>query len=262
MKVGTTLSFTLLASLLLALLALPLVTILFKQLAFDFQGFLSTVRDGATLRAVGLSCFAASISVLIALVLGTPLAYLLARKEFRGKKIIEGFVNLPAAVPHVVAGIALLTVFGRGGWIGRSISPILTVENSMLGIVIAMLFVSTPFLVNSAVDGFKSVDPRLERVARSLGATEWAVFRRISFPLAFPHIFSGAVMSWARAISEFAAVVMLVGFFPMIAPGMIWYKFYTAGLQASMGVATLLLIISLSVFVLLKYTGVRMFAEH
>jgi len=245
-----------------AILALPIANIFFKQFAFDLTGFLSAITDQGVLKAVGLSCFSAFLAVLVTFVFGVPLAYLLARKDFRGKALIEGIIDLPMAIPHVVAGVMLLTVFGLSGLIGGPVSPFLRFEGALPGIVVAMLFVSAPFLINSAKEGFQSVDPRLEKVARSLGATEWGAFRKVAFPLAFPQIFSGAIMSWARAISEFAAVIMLVGFFPMVAPGMIWSRFYSLGLYEGMRVAVILLLITLSVFVGLKYLQGRLYAEH
>ncbi len=254
--------FIALGILIVAVLALPIANIFFKQFAFDLTGFLSAITDQAVLKAVGLSCFSAFLAVLVTFVFGVPLAYLLARKNFRGKALIEGIIDLPMAIPHVVAGVMLLTVFGLSGLIGGPVSPFLRFEGALPGIVVAMVFVSAPFLINSAREGFQSVDPRLEKVARSLGATEWEAFRKVAFPLAFPQIFSGAIMSWARAISEFAAVIMLVGFFPMIAPGMIWNRFYSLGLYEGMRVAVILLLITLSVFIGLKYLRGRLYAEH
>lgn len=254
--------FIALGILIVAVLALPIANIFFKQFAFDLTGFLSAITDQEVLKAVGLSCFSAFLAVLVTFVFGVPLAYLLARKDFRGKALIEGIIDLPMAIPHVVAGIMLLTVFGLSGLIGGPVSSFLRFEGALPGIVVAMLFVSAPFLINSAREGFQSVDPRLEKVARSLGATEWEAFRKVAFPLAFPQIFSGAIMSWARAISEFAAVIMLVGFFPMVAPGMIWSRFYSQGLYEGMRVAVILLLITLLVFVGLKYLQGRLYAKH
>jgi molybdate/tungstate transport system permease protein len=263
MKIGrTTALFIVLGALIVAVIALPIANIFFEQFAFDLQGFLGTLADVEVLRAVGLSCFAAFLAVLVTFAFGVPLAYLLARRDFRGKALVEGVIDLPMAIPHVVAGIMLLTVFGLNGLIGGPVSSFLRFEGALPGIVIAMLFVSAPFLINSAKEGFRSVDPRLEKVARSLGATEWQAFRRVAFPLAFPHILSGAIMSWARAISEFAAVIMLVGFFPMIAPGMVWSRFYSQGLYEGMRVAVVLLLITLLVFMGLKYMRGRIFDKY
>lgn len=254
--------FTLLGGILFVFLALPIANIFVEEFSLHFGSFASTAMNPVTLKAVGLSLFAAFLSVLIAFGLGVPLAYLLARKKFRGKRILEGIIDLPMAIPHTVAGIALLAVLGSHGLIGGTTEPFLEFEAALPGIVGAMLFVSAPFMINSAREGFQSVDPRLEKVARNLGASEWQAFRGVSFPLAFPHIFSGAVMCWARAISEFSAVILLVGFFPMIAPGLIWSKFFSTGLGAAMGVAVLLLLIVLPIFIILRHLRGRLFDRY
>lgn len=258
----TIILFVILGGLLFAFLALPIVNIFVEQFTLRLPAFVNAATDPIVLKAVGLSLFAAFLSVLIAFGLGVPLAYLLARKKFRGKGIIEGIIDLPMAIPHTVAGIALLAVLGSGGIIGGTTEPFLKFEAALPGIVGAMLFVSAPFMINSAREGFQSVDPHLENVARNLGASEWQAFQKVSFPLAFPHIFSGAVMTWARAISEFSAVILLVGFFPMIAPGLIWSKFYSSGLGAAMAVAVLLLLVVLPTFIILRYLRGRLLDKY
>lgn len=252
-------AFLILGGLLLFFIFLPVLSIFIEQLSLHFGGLASTLTEFTTLKAVGVSVFAAFVSVLIAFGFGVPLAYMLAREDFRGKGVIEGIVDLPMAIPHTVAGIALLAVLGSGGIIGGTTEPFLQFESAFPGIVAAMTFVSAPFLINSAEEGFQSVDPRLENVARNLGASRWQAFRKVTFPLAFPHIFSGAVMSWARAISEFSAVVLFVGFYPMIAPGLIWSRFYETGLTSAMAVAVVLLIVVLPTFITLRYVRERLF---
>jgi molybdate/tungstate transport system permease protein len=124
-------------------------------------------------------------------------------------------------------------------------------EDSLWGIVVAMLFVSTPFYVNAAREGFQSINPRIERVARTLGASQWQAFYKVTLPLAIRHLFSGAVMAWARGISEFGAVIM-IAFYPMIAPVLIYYRFTTQGLKGSQPVAVLLILICFVVFMVLR----------
>lgn len=258
----TVLLFIGLGGLLFAFLVLPISSIFVEQFTLHFASFAEAATDMDVLKAVGLSLCAAFLSVLIAFGLGVPLAYLLARKNFRGKGVIEGIIDLPMAIPHTVAGVALLAVLGSGGLIGGATEPFLEFEAALPGIVGAMLFVSAPFMVNSAREGFMSVDPRMENVARNLGASEWQAFQKVAFPLAFPHIFSGAVMTWARAISEFSAVILLVGFFPMIAPGLIWSRFFSTGLAAAMAVAVVLLLVVLPTFIVLRYLRGRLFDKY
>lgn len=260
MKIGRlSLVFVVLGGLILCLLFVPVAGIFFDQFAINLGSLLNTMTDIATLKAVGVSLFAAFLSVLIAFSFGVPLAYLLAKRDFPGKGFVEGIVDLPMAIPHTVAGIALLAVLGSGGIVGGATESFLRFEGAFPGIVAAMTFVSASFLINSSREGFQSVNTRLENVARNLGASEWQCFRKVTFPLAFPHIFSGAVMSWARAISEFSAVVMLVGFFPMIAPGLIWSRFQSTGLESAMSVAVILLLVVLPTFMILRYLGGRLF---
>ncbi|MHC1631122.1 MAG: ABC transporter permease subunit [Methanotrichaceae archaeon] len=213
------------------------------------KGLLDAIADHSVLSAIWLTIYASLLSTLIAVLSGTPLAYILARKEFSGKWLVESLVDLPLIVPHTVAGIGLLMVFGSHGLIG-SFSPVRFVD-ALPGIIVAMLFVSSPFFINSAREGFQSVDPRLEWVARTLGADQWSAFRRVSLPLASRHILVGAIMSWARGISEFGAVIV-IAYYPMIAPTLIWDRFLTAGLSSSAPISVLLILICMTIFISLR----------
>jgi molybdate/tungstate transport system permease protein len=185
------------------------------------------------------------------------LAYLLARFNFPGKSFLEGLIDLPIVVPHTAAGIALLFVFGRNFMIGGAFESIgLRFVDSTAGIVIAMLFVSVPFLIDSAKEGFKKVDVRLERVARSLGATPSQAFFRVTLPLAWRSVLAGNIMMWARGISEFGAVIILT-YHPMIAPVLIYERFQTHGLAYAQPIAALLIIISIIVFFGLRVLAYR-----
>jgi len=160
-------------------------------------------------------------------------------------------------VPHIAAGIALLFVFGRSSLAGRAFNFIgIDFLDSIAGIVVAMLFVSIPFLINSAKEGFKKVDVRLEKVSRSLGASPWQTFLKVSFPLAWRSIASGSMMMWARGISEFAAVVILA-YHPMIASTLIYERFESYGLSYAQPVAVLLILICLVAFILFRLTLYR-----
>lgn len=255
-------TFMILSGIILFILIITVLNLFVEQFAFNRRIFLQTLVEPATLKAVGVSLFGALLSVLLSFILGVPLAYLLAREEFHGKGIVEGIVDLPMAIPHTVAGIALLAVFGSAGLIGGATKPFLQFERSLLGIVLAMTFISAPYMINSAREGFQSVNRRLDNVARTLGASRWETFRMIDFPLAFSHIYNGAVMSWARSISEFSAVVLLVGFYPTIAPALLWTRFHSEGLMETMAIATVLLTILLPTFVILRQLRGRLFDKH
>lgn len=216
------------------------------------DGLHNALTDAAIRDAVVLSVQDAAITAVLATLLGVPLAYLLARRSFPGRALVQAVVDLPLAVPHTVAGIALLFVFGRTGWIGRPAGAAgFAFYGTQAGIVVAMLFVSAPFAVNSARVAFEGIDPALERAARSLGATPAQVFARIDLPLAWRGVSTGAVLVYARSISEFGAVVILA-YYPATAPIAIYNRFLTSGLDASASAAVLLLVVALSSFLVLR----------
>jgi molybdate/tungstate transport system permease protein len=242
--------FWLFGGVLLAFILLPLLRLAASQSA----GSLARVAAMADVRrAIALSLEAALITALIAAVFGVPLAYLLARARFPGRAAVAAVVDLPLAVPHTVAGIALLYVLGRQGIIGAPLQALFGLRfwGTFAGVVAAMLFVSIPYTVNAARIGFEAVDPRLEMTARSLGLGPWQVLRQVSLPLAWRSVMTGLTLTYARAISEFGAVVILV-YHPMTAPVKIYELFLRFGLDDAAGMAVLLLAISLALFVLLR----------
>jgi molybdate/tungstate transport system permease protein len=211
-----------------------------------------TLLEAEVRGAIFLTLYSSALATVVAFFFGVPLAYLLARVDFPGKRLIEGLVDVPIVVPHSAAGIALLMVFGRRSLLGRAFGLIgLKFVSAAPGIVIAMLFVSLSFLVDSAREGFEAVDPRLERVARTLGASPWQTFWRVSFPLAWRSILSGMILMWARGLSEFGAVVILA-YHPMIAPVLLYERFESYGLDYARPVATLIILICLMTFVALR----------
>jgi len=242
---------------LIAFICITLGNMFYTQ-AKDFSGLIDAATDPVVLTAIWVSISAAICSTLIAFFFGVPLGYFLARKEFFGKSVVESIVDVPLVVPHIVAGIALYGIFMRSGVIGAPLKTLgIAFTDAFPGIVVAMLFVSLPFLVDAAREGFKAVDPRLENVARSLGASQWRTFARITFPLAASSIFSGAILCWARGISEFAAV-MIIAAYPRSASILIGDRFTSYGLSGLPGIAgarpisVLLISICLIVFVVLR----------
>ncbi len=246
--------FTLLGSLLILFIAWPLLrTVTASSPVVLWQTLLDEEVRGSIL----LTFYASLIATVLAFVCGVPLAYLLARVDFPGKWLIEGVIDVPIVVPHSAAGIALLMVFGRRTLVGQAFGLLgVKFVSAAPGIVIAMLFVSLSFLVNSAREGFEAVDPRLERVARTLGASPWRAFWRVSFPLAWRSILSGMILMWARGLSEFGAVVILA-YHPMVAPVLLYERFESFGLQYARPVATLMILICLGAFVVLRMTAGR-----
>jgi molybdate/tungstate transport system permease protein len=241
--------FSLAGGLLILFIALPLVSTL---LSTTPATFLKSFSDPEVLQSIGLTFGAAAIATSLAFVTGIPLAYLLARRKFRGKRLLEAIVNLPVVIPHTAAGIALLLVFGRRGLLGQWLSPLgITFTDNLAGIVVAMLFVSLPFLVNLSREAFSLVDEELEKVALIDGASQWQAFINVTLPLAWRGVLGGAVMMWARGISEFGAVVILA-YHPKIVPVLVYERFEGYGLDAAQPIALLLILVALVVFILLR----------
>lgn len=246
-----TFAFFLLGLVIFLFIIVPLAKMLLSSVA-EPDIFWQTILDREVAGAIWLTLYTALIATVVGFIFGIPLAYFLARHEFFGKKLVEGLIDVPIVVPHTAAGIALLFVFGRSFAIGRAFENIgISFVDSTAGIIIAMLFVSVPFLIDSAKEGFKKVDVRLEKVARTLGASPWQVFTRISFPLAWQSIVSGNIMMWARGISEFGAVIILA-YHPMIAPILVFERFEAFGLDYARPVAVILIIVSVLIFVVLR----------
>ncbi|KXA94457.1 hypothetical protein AKJ65_04355 [candidate division MSBL1 archaeon SCGC-AAA259E19] len=254
-------AFTLLGGLIFFILFVTIFNIITEPILLDFDNLVEAFLSSRTLGAVWTSLYASFLAVVVGFGLGVPLAYLLAEEDFWGKSFVKGVIDLPMAIPHTVAGIALLAVFGSSGLIGGlSGSP--QFERSVLGIVTAMSFISVPYMINSAREGFQSINPRLANVSKNLGASNWETFKRVMFPLALPHIFNGAVMCWARSISEFSAVVLFVGYYPTIAPGLIWTEFHSEGLAQAKVIAVVLLLIVLPIFMILRHLRGRLFDRY
>ena len=239
-----------LGSVLLAFVVVPLVALAATQ---SGASLMQIARMADVRQAIVLSLEGAFLSATLAALIGVPLAYVLARSSFAGKSVIAALIDLPLAVPHTVAGIALLMVFGRQGILGEPLQSLIGLKfwGTIAGIVVAMLFVSAPYTVNAARVGFEAVDPRLEKIARTLGLGPWRTFWRITLPLARRGIMTGVTLTYARSISEFGAVVILV-YYPMTAPVKIYELFLRFGLDQAAGAAVLLLIVSLGLFILLR----------
>ena len=211
-----------------------------------------TLEDRNVVRSIWLSIYTAGSAAGISFLLGTPLAYLLARRNFRGKRLVESIIDLPIVIPHPVVGIAILSVAGRNHWFGQILSELgIRVMGSVTGIIVVLTFVGMPFYINAVKDGFEGISPRLENVARSLGASLGGAFFRITFPLAWRSMLVGLIMCCARAISEFGAVV-IVAYHPMIAPVMIYERFEGYGLKYSQPVAVWLILVCLALFLVLR----------
>jgi len=192
---------------LVALLALPLAALILGTGAADLIAGLRTPLAASALR---LSLFTTSCSLALVVLLGTPLAWLLARGQGRALRALEIASQLPVVIPPAVAGLALLLAFGRRGLLGGGVHLAFTTA----GVVVAEAFVSSPFYLQAATAAFRRLDPELLEVARALGASEGAAFFRVALPLARSALIGGAAMAWARALGEFGATLMFGGNLP------------------------------------------------
>ncbi|MEJ2251225.1 MAG: ABC transporter permease [Candidatus Lokiarchaeota archaeon] len=212
---------------------------------------MKVISEWYVIKTILLTFYTSLMATLIAILAGTPLAYILAKYDFKGKSIIESLLNIPLMIPHSVAGLLIYIVFMRNGIIGAPFGKIgIVFEDHIFGIIVALLFVSMPIFINTAIDGFKSVDSHLEKVAYSLGAKNRHVFFKIMLPLTKEPLLTGSIMCWARGISEFGAVI-LITYYPMIAPVLVYYRFNTLGIAGSAPIAILLIIICFVIFLIL-----------
>ena len=240
---------TLAASFLVLALVLPVGTLVASAGA---GGVLSAFADREVLESLLLTMTAAMLATLLAVVGGTPLAYLLARLPFRGRAVVEALLELPLVIPHPVIGMALLLAVGRNSAIGAALAPVgLRIVSSPLGIVLAMLVVSAPLYLFGARESIARVDERLEAVARTLGDDRWTAVRRVTLPMARNGLVSAATAMWARCTSEFGAIVQ-VAYHPRVASVLAYDRFVTYGLRSALPVAAALIVVALGMLVLVR----------
>jgi molybdate/tungstate transport system permease protein len=232
----------LLASIFLLFLFAPIARLIVSGGAVGIGRLFS---DSELRGALGLTALTATTATLFGVLGGTPLAYLMARRAFRGRALIAALVDLPLLIPHPVAGIALLLVLGRDSAVGSALLQVgIRVAGSPVGIVCAMLFVSAPLYVSAARETFARVDPRYEAVGRTLGDPAWRVFRRVTLPLSLRGLIAAGVVMWARAVSEFGAIVILT-YNPKVVSVLSYDRFTSFGLHEALPVAAALTILAL-----------------
>lgn len=237
------------SGLVLLFIVAPLAGLLLKTTGTQY---VDTIGDEEVRRSIRLTLLSSLAGVMIFGIAAIPLAYLLARRDFPGKGIVNGLVDLPVVIPHSAAGIAILGVVSRNSMIGQAGEAVgIQFVGGIAGIVVAMAFVSIPFMINAARDGFEAVPEKLEKAALNLGASPLRVFFTISLPLARRHVLTGLTMMWARGLSEFGAVV-IIAYHPMVTPVLIWERFTSFGLAYARPVAAVFMIVCLAVFVLMR----------
>ncbi|MBA3672245.1 MAG: ABC transporter permease [Gemmatimonadaceae bacterium] len=239
---------------LLALLVLPVGALLLRG---GREGLRLLVVDRELQDALLLTGTTATLVTAIVVLLGTPLAYLLARGRMPAGPVISAMIDLPLLIPHPVAGIALLLVFGRAAPAGSALARAgLAVVGTPLGIGLAMLFVSAPLYLSAGREAMARVDERLESVARTLGDSPWGAVRRVTLPLAGRGLLAAAVTMWARAVSEFGAIVILT-YNPKTASILSYDRFTAHGLDAALPVAAVLVALALVPMLALRLLRAR-----
>jgi len=238
--------------LVMALFIIMPILATFANSAGDLQNALTS---SAVTTAIFMSFYCALLATLFTFVFGVPFAYMLSKYEFSGKKAVNSLIDLPILIPHNAAGLALLLVLGRTYPIGSFFNIFgIRFVNTIFGIVAAMAFVSCPFMIRSAQEAFSAVNPAMERTARSLGASNSKVFLHVTFPLSIRGIFTGCLLTWARAVAEFGAVVVIAEY-PITAPILvnnIWGTPSPDALSAALAVASLLIITAIVVLVIFR----------
>jgi molybdate transport system permease protein len=247
-------SLAVLAGLFAVFLGLPVVTLVARSL---LAGSLAEIAgSSAVVAALGLSLATTAISLLVTVSIGLPLAFVLARRSFRGKWLVEAIVDLPIVLPPSVAGLALLLVLGRRGLLGGPLAAAgLDIAFTTAAVVVAQTFVSAPFFVRSARAGLAGVDRDLEDAARADGASELRLFRAITVPLAAPALAAGLVMSWARALGEFGATIMFAGNVTgrtQTLPLVVYTEFQDGDLDSSLAAAAILVVAALGILIAVR----------
>jgi len=223
----------------------------------SYDELAETAVDAEVRASIWLTLWTSMAATLVLAVAAVPFAYLLARKNFPLKRLVTAVVDLPIVIPHSAAGIAILGIVARDTLVGRAAERAgIEFVGGPAGIIVAMAFVSLPFLVNAAREGFAAVPERLEKAALSLGASPTRVFFTVSMPLAWRAIVSGLVLMWARGLSEFGAIVV-VAYHPIVTPVLIYERFGAFGLKHARPVSVLFIGVCLVFFIVL-----RLLARH
>ncbi|HKV57057.1 MAG TPA: ABC transporter permease [Ktedonobacteraceae bacterium] len=213
------------------------------------------IQQPEALQAFQLSIITTCISTFLTVVFGLPVAYVLARMRFPGRAVLETIVTMPTVLPPVVAGVALLITFGRFGLLGRYLSPLgITLPFTTVAVVMAQMFVASPFFINTAKAGLEQVDRRYELAAYTLRASPLYTFRRVILPLIRPALLSGMGLAWARALGELGATITFAGNFPGITETTPIAVYITAesDLESAVALSVVLLAISFALLLALR----------
>ena len=236
----------------LGVLVLPLATLLTRT---PWATLPARLVEPRILDALQLSMLTSTVAMVLCLLLGLPLAWVLARVDFPGRSVVRAAVTVPLVLPPVVAGVALLTAFGRNGVLGAPLREIgVSIPFTTTAVVIAHTFVALPFFVISVEGAFRAAGADYDVVAATLGADRWTIFTRVTLPLATPGVFAGLVLGWARSLGEFGATITFAGNFPGTTQTMplAVYEALQADPEAALVLSVILLLVSVLVLALLR----------
>jgi molybdate/tungstate transport system permease protein len=251
---------SLLSGILFFLLFSPVLSLIATS---SLSGLLLALSNAEAVSAIALTVYTSGLTALVAVLLGVPLGYLLGKYEFPGRSLIDSVIEIPLMIPHTVAGIALITIFGSAELVGAFFNVYgIKMTNNVLGIVLTLVFVSATYTVKQVEEAIRSMDPKLELVSRSLGASSIFTFVKVTLPNIWRSVVSGAILTWARASSEVGAI-FIMAYYPPVASILIWNLYAGYGLHESISngvvlspgavnVAALMIFINLAIFVLFK----------
>ncbi|AYB40190.1 sulfate ABC transporter permease subunit CysT [Brevibacillus laterosporus] len=239
------------------LVLFPLSVLVLSTSSLSWDQFLAIVLADRVIASYKLSFLASLVAALVNTVFGLLIAWVLVRYRFPGKKILDGLVDLPFALPTAVAGISLTSVYAPNGWIGQYIEPLgIKVAFTSLGVTVAFIFIGIPFVIRTVQPVLQDVDRQMEEAAASLGATRWITFWRVIFPQLLPALLTGFTLALARAVGEYGSVVFISGNMPMkteITPLLIMTKLEQFDYAGATAIASVMLLLS---FVILLLTNV------
>lgn len=247
------------------LVLIPLATLPLKSMELGWQGFWAIVLDPRVVASYKLSFGAALLAAMVNAVFGMIVAWVLVRYRFPGKKLVDALIDLPFALPTAVAGIALTALYARNGWLGAPLEAAfgLKVAFTPLGIVIAMIFIGTPFVVRSVQPVLEDLEQEMEEAAASLGANRWETIRRVLFPAILPSLLTGFALAFARGVGEYGSVVFIAGNMPMVSeitPLLILSRLEQFDYAGAAAIATVMLAISF--LLLLVINGLQAWRSH
>lgn len=254
---GTSLLVFVLLTIFILFIIFPVASLFFR---ITPEAFAESIVDPVVLDALILSFTTAAVSTCIVIVVGTPLSYINARKEYRGKEIVDTLTDLPIVLPPAVAGLALLMAFGRRGVIGEYLGLFgIQIAFTTFAVILAQVFVASPFYIRQARASFEAVDVIYENAARTLGASGFCVLLKVTIPIAWAGLVSGSVLTFARALGEFGATIMFAGNFQGRTQTMplAIYTTMQGSMDSAVSLAIILVAISFAVILTVKYVTKR-----